>query len=95
MQAGVDITDTIISDKTTFLLLIVLFELMLKIFYMCVECIKFPDLRMAAEYPPAFFQSCTLSVQLAGSGESDSERCLLLSCSLKITVFSHQGTEYS
>lgn len=53
MQAGAD--TTIISDATTFLLLIVLFELMLKIFYMCVQCIKLPDLGMAAEYPTSIF----------------------------------------
>lgn len=54
MQAGVD-TNTIISDTTTFLQLIVLFVLMLKIFYMCVQCIKLPDLNMAAEYPASIF----------------------------------------
>lgn len=55
MQAHVDTTDTIISGKTTFLLLTVLFEFMLKIFYIWVQCIKLPDLSMAAEYPASIF----------------------------------------
>lgn len=52
MQVGVNTADTIISDTTTFLLLIFLFELILKIFYMCM---KLPDLSMAAEYPASIF----------------------------------------
>lgn len=58
MQAQVDTTDTIIHDKTLFMInisAIVSFELMLKIFYMCVQCIKLPDLSMAAEYPASIF----------------------------------------
>lgn len=75
---------------------------MLGIFYVCVQCINLLDLNMAAECPasifPIVFLHCwnSLSVDLAGWGETDSESCLLLFFLSKPGIFSvHKDTDYS
>lgn len=73
------------SGKNSFLLKLVFFELMLEAFYVCVQCRDLPDnLKMLTECFASVFTVVllhywnSLSMYLAGRGETGSKGCLLL-----------------
>lgn len=93
------------SGKNSFLLKLVFFELMLEPFYVCVQCRDLPDnLKMLTECFASVFTVVllhywnSLSMYLAGRGETGSKGCLLLLSSFfffKKKRFFFADTEYS